>query len=463
VEEFDEIERGFRLPGFLLDPIGVLRRRWLWMLVTLLVGIAVATVVATQWKPTYLASAKILLVHKRIPEEFVRSTILENAFDQFFTYTAEVLALEQLPELISTHELYRDDQSDTPMTVLAKRMRDRVTVNPVGGYRFASRSSSPVFEIAFEDADPRLAAAVANDIVARLMAASIESRDRQARVTTEFMRRELRRADEALRFQGKKIAEFRAEHRGELPEELATNLAKLDRLQQQRQSLFTQIGEAEGRLASIAASGPSELAPDVRLLKLRDQLRHELSLHTEEHPNVIALQRQIAFLETERSGEGSAALEPPQSHRELLIAETRRDLSQLRKEVAEVNRALEGLDARVARTPALDEELASLLREEDVLHENYMDYLRKVKEAELAESLESSQQGVRLSRLEAAHPPTRAKLPRWQILLGGYAGSLGLALLVGVFLELRAPVLTTADELEAITGVRTLGSVPKVA
>ena len=98
-----------------------------------------------------------------------------------------------------------------------------------------------------------------------------------------------------------------------------------------------------------------------------------------------------------------------------------------------------------------------------MLRTNYADALRKVKEAELAESLELAQQGIQVSKLEPAMPPSDPKIPFWQLLLGAVGGVLGLVLAAAVLLELRDPVILASSELEALTGMTLLGDIPRAS
>jgi len=98
--------------------------------------------------------------------------------------------------------------------------------------------------------------------------------------------------------QGRTIREFKEKYRGELPGELTANLARLDRLQQQRQSLALQIAEANTQLAELlspAATGTAEefSSPEARLETLRAELKEREGSLTERHPEIQWLRRQI--------------------------------------------------------------------------------------------------------------------------------------------------------------------------
>ena len=113
----------------------------------------------------------------------------------------------------------------------------------------------------FSDQQATRAADVTNEIAHRLTLAGMRLRSEQARVTTEFLRRELESAEVALREQSKKVSEFEQQHRGELPSELESNLRRLERLQQQRNSLALQIADLA---AQVLAGEPLGVLPDPR-------------------------------------------------------------------------------------------------------------------------------------------------------------------------------------------------------
>ena len=314
----------------------------------------------------------------------------------------------------------------------------------------------------FSDQQATRAADVTNDLAHRLTLAGMRLRSEQARVTTEFLRRELESAEVALREQSKKVSEFEQQHRGELPSELESNLRRLERLQQQRNSLALQIAEGETRIATLSAQERVSDSPDTRLSEVRAALARELSVNKETHPNVISLRRQIELLEKE-PGSGTGGAGATSAGRHGVTDAARRELAQLREQLADTDRELVELDRHVARIPAVEQELGALVQRETVLRENYLDFMRKVKDAELAQSLELAQQGGRVSILDPASPPTEPKRPRWQIALGGVAASIGLALALGLLLEWRDPLIMTDEALEALAGVPVLGSLPHIA
>ena len=141
----------------------------------------------------------------------------------------------------------------------------------------------------------------------------------------------------------------------------------------------------------------------------------------------------------------------------------RHALDQLREQLATTELELSELDERVGRTPARREELAALQEHETVLRDSYLSFLRKVQEAELAQSLETAQQGARFSVSDRAYPPVKSTQDRIKLLLAGLLLSFAIAAGVGMLLEALDPVLVSKDQIESVGGLPVLGSAPRLA
>jgi len=441
----------------LRDPMGILRRRWRPMVVAFVVGLCATGLALWLIKPVYEARASVLIASQKLSEDFVRPTIQEDAIERINALTSEVLSSPSLTELIEKHDLYSSLIERKGMNEAVAALRGKILIEVDRGIKKDPGQTASVVLVNFEDENGERAAEIANDVARRLTAAGIRLRSQQARVTTEFMRRELEAAERALREQSKKVSEFQGEHRGELPSELESHLRRLERLQQQRNSLALQIAEGETRIATLRVGEEAPDSPQSQLVELKAQLARELSVNKETHPNVISLRRQIGLLEKVL---GDA---PDRSTGRHVISDAaQRELLQLRLQLAETDRELVDLDAKVERIPARQLEMDALVQRETVLRESYLEFSRKLKDAELAESLERAQQGDRVSILDPAFPPAEPKRPHWMIALGGLGGAIGLALLLGLFLEWRDPLIMTADSLEAVARVPMLGSLPHI-
>jgi uncharacterized protein involved in exopolysaccharide biosynthesis len=448
---------GDALPPFLLDPAGIVARRWLIMSIALVLGLAATVAVVSSWRHRYVAAARVVINSQQIPREFVRSTIAESSMAYLNAAVGKLLSRPYLERLIDEHGLYPQAQEGVPREGLVEGMRRDITVAPersvAGG---PPDQTAIVYRLSFESDSPQHAADVANSLAGLLLDATLEQRTEQARSVTRFLQQALQRDERELREQGQKLTDFRRAHRGELPSELEPSMRKLELLHDRRQSLATEIARTESKLAgSEAEDGERRLSENEALLKeLRRRLAGEVAANTDDHPNVIALRRRVKDLEASVAEEraGSPA-----------FSATRAELVLMRERLRAIDAESDTLVERIDRIPIAAEEIAALEQKEQVLRENYLSSLRKVEEAELAEALESAQHGAQIEILERARPPAAPKQSRWLLLAAGLAASLGLAVGVGVLLEFLDPVVLTARQIEALTERPVLGSLPRIA
>lgn len=449
------------LPGFLFDPMGVVRRRWPWMLLVLVVGFGLAGAFLVTREPTYQARATVLVASQRISEDFVQSTVVTDQLEKVNAILGELLSRRNLAAMIEEHGLFPDEPGSEKATMEEKvaALRNSILIGPDSsrtGPQIVG-STATVFEVMFTYTDRFKAAAVANDLATGFTDIHLRIRSRQARLTTEFLRRELRQTEEELAAQERAITEFKQRFRGQLPDELAMNMSRLDRLQAQRQSLALQIASAESRLATLAASG-SDVEPDSQaalLRSLQNRYKEQLALYTEDHPNLVALRNQIAVLE-------GSVREASGDERSPAAGSAQIELAELRRQLAETVAEYQVLDQQVALVPQRAEELAAMEQRAEILRESHREFLRKVNQAELSEAVESAQQGERATVLDPAVPPTRPESSPLLILIVLVVGSVGASVAVAVLLELIDAVVVNVEELEHTYRLPVLGSVARI-
>jgi uncharacterized protein involved in exopolysaccharide biosynthesis len=461
MEYLDELE--VQLPQALTDPHGVLQRRWPWMLAVLLLGSVAAGAFIATMPQAYEARGRLLLTTQRVPEDFVRPSSLERIPELASAVVGEILSHDSLMEVIETTNLAERMNLEDATTDLVRRIRKGITVDQELDLkslrRYAVGEGTFILAIRFASSDPAVAVDVVNELLSRFISAHRQRQSRQARLTSEFLRREAEQAQLALAQQRARIADFTEAHRGELPSELDTKLASLERLQQQRQSLALQISDAEGRLLVLQKPGPE--AEEALLAELRARLIEQRTVYTDEHPNVIALRRQIDALETNTASQQTGARSELISS-DPAVAAVQREVEVLRAQAADVTRKIRELEAAVDAIPAREEELLALEQEEELLRERFVEASRKVQEAELAESLQQAQQGFQVSRLDAAIAPPTPKPARWKFAVLAVGAVLAASALTGLLLELVDPVVVTTRQLESQAGATPLGVIPKI-
>lgn len=456
----DADEDGFEVPPFLLDPLGVLRRRWPWMLPVLLLGL-VATVIAVAMRaPYFAATAKLLISKQQIPVEFVRPTVVDDPLANINAMVGEGLSRQSLVDILDRLAVYPQEGGGevVPLVERIARMRSAITIAPASSQ---GQGESLVYDVTFMHPDPEKAAAVANALAAVMMEASIERRGAHARRTTEFLKRNLAEDERELEEASRLVSDYRRKHRGTLPSELETSLRKLDMLAERRESISARIAASENMIATLAGAGRQTKSENGILLdELRRQLAAATAAYTDEHPNVIALRERVARMQEVVRREGSGLGADPDVR--MRIASERRNVEQLQSQIVSIEEEIAELDARVDQIPKIAEELAILEQKERAQQEAHLSSLRKVAEAEIAENLETAQQGSRVSLLDSAQVPTQPERNRLKYLLFGLAFSLALSVGVGVLFELLDPVVVDLRQIEGAMGRPALGAMPNM-
>ncbi len=456
--ELEDQSESLPLPAQLRDPIGVLRRQYRWVLMTLfLTSIMVASVTATAPRQ-YQARATILLTAKSIPDEFVPTTIIANILEQFEAIRGEIFSRDHLSVIIEETGVYAEARQASTRAALVGRLRSDLLVEPLGpGTRSRNAPRSVAFEVTMVGEKPEILAAVVNRTVADLIDENLAYRGRQARLTTRFMQREYERADTALRAHQRELADFRERNRGALPEERSTAISRLERLEEQRRSAILRLSDFRARLDHLD-SKPQVTGTGENLKSLRERLRVARTLYTDDHPTVRSLERQLEAMQTD-DGSGESALDMGASDERSQI-EKSANLEELR--LSQIDTEVTRLEALLARTPQIAEEYAALLRLEEILLEDDVEYLRKLKNAELALSLESAQQGAQLSSVDRAVVPTTPLISRGLMAAGGGVLALVISILIGIARELLNPVIIDEQHLEDTLSIPVLGSISKI-
>ena len=459
---FDD-ESGPGLPPQLRDPLGVLRRGWVWGAVAFVL-LAIPAVVGSYMVPLqYEAASRLMLRSKAIPDEYVPDTIVSGGSEQFQAVQNRVLSRERLSELVLELEPVETEPGVKKKTLLDRvaDLRDALQIDKRTIRDELGRERSMEIRVAMSGTQPEHLANVVNRITNELIDEYLLYRSEQSQVTLTFMEREFEEADAALREHQRKLARFRDEYRGSLPEEQATTIAKLERLESQRRSIILQINDARAQLASPRrlppAPGSTELSPRE---ELEERLARLKRVYTAEHPSVRAVERQLASMDAEE-----IATDPDgyASRFDDRRAQLQAEIDARQARLDEIDAEVLALEALVERTSEITEEYRALEREEVILQEAYTSYLRKLKNADLSRSMELAQQGARLVRLESAIPPTQPRIPRILLTAAALVAALGAGFVFAVLRELLHPVVIDAAHLEKLTGMPNLGAMPRVA
>jgi uncharacterized protein involved in exopolysaccharide biosynthesis len=204
---------------------------------------------------------------------------------------------------------------------------------------------------------------------------------------------------------------------------------------------------------------------DLQSLQTRES--ELLTQYTPDHPDVVAVRRQIAELKKQMvapAAQAKAAETPalPDSPAVLqLRAQIRAadiGIQEKRREQATLQSNLATYQARISASPEVEEEYKQLTRDYEVSQKSYDSLLNKMEQAKEAVNLGKRQQGESFRVMDEPNLPDTPSFPVVpQFVGGGLLLGLAIAGAIGGFLEYRDTALRSERDVWAFTHLPTLG------
>jgi uncharacterized protein involved in exopolysaccharide biosynthesis len=265
----------------------------------------------------FKSTATVLIQNQQIPSALVPSTVTGYAQERIQAITQEVTSRSKILRLTEKYDLLPDKREKLNTEDLVEAVRKRISFQTINAEINKETQSQPVlltiaFSLSYEDESPKKAQAVTNEIVSYYLEKNLESRQKVARGTTEFLTEQLNQEKMKMEELQTKLAEFQKQHLEELPEYAALNVQKLERLNLRISDLGMQIRSLEGQRSVVKGnqdlldpySGNSQkvLSSSERLLQARLDHAQALSRYSESHPFVQAKKQEIELLEAQMKG-----------------------------------------------------------------------------------------------------------------------------------------------------------------
>jgi len=352
----------------LQDYLAILKRRR-WQLVLPVVALfLIASLIAVFWPPTYESTSTILIEEPDVPRDLVSSTVTSYADQRLQVITQRVMTTQNLLSIIDRFNLYQKERQRSPISLVVQDMRDDIALNLVSADVVDPRSgratqATIAFKLSFQDRLPGTAQRVLNELVSLYLSENLRTRREQAAETTEFLTSEADKLDALVNQLASKLADFKRENSGRLPEQAALNLQLMDRterdmieVKRQLQSLDERKIYLEAQLAqtnpynTFMVDGQRVLSPAERLRELQTQYVSLQGIYGPKHPDVMKLSREIEALKLETD----ARADPAELERQLdalktelavareKYAATHPDVIRLQRQIAATQAALSG-------------------------------------------------------------------------------------------------------------------------
>lgn len=355
------------------DYIGALKRRAALLAAIMGVVLLIGFAIAYRVPPLYASRGVLLAEQTEVPEHVVRSTVPDYPEDRVRIITQRVLTNDNVTRIIEENGLYLE-LGRTPEALsefrqhLALSAEDPELLENIMGSNRAADAMA--FSLTFTDRSPRVARDVANDLVTLYLEENQLARRELAEQTTRFLLGEARRLEEEIAEREQRLADFKREHSGSLPDSSDLNFQLLDRVERdlesveqeirtlrERQALYsTELAQLSPRATVLDEDGRAILAPDERLTVLQRRYAQLSAVYSQDHPDVLNVRREIDALRA--AGGGSAALDQAALRAELAaredeLAAARDRYSADHPDVQRLARTVESLRSALASAPAI--------------------------------------------------------------------------------------------------------------
>lgn len=504
VNEVLPAEEPGRFP--LLSALRILWQRRRQIFLVWIAGTLLVFALVRAMPSVYRAEAVVLVDSQKIPEIFVSPTVSGDVADRLALLTQTIMTSERLLDIIQHFDLYRKERGQLTQEELLHRMRDDISVTIEKSW---TGGRMQAFRLAYQGSDPKVVTRVTNRLASLYVEENMRARENQAEGTVEFLRRQLGEAKTSLDEQEAKVAKFKQQRNGSLPEQQTSLLGTLNSLSVQVEGVNASIVRAhENKMAlegslSAAESSEASLRASLRRLgadggqtgnglsapralrseALAEQLRALKLRYAADYPTVQILEAQVAEAREREQAEDAAAdqldkrsegkTHPVVTSPELLVQGER--IANLRAQVKVADHQLQALEkerqqlaasiaqtqAQIGRLPLVEQEMAALKRNYDESASNYKSLLQKQLAAGMATDMERSQKSERFNISDAARVPEQPVRPKRALLvaLGSFA-SLLVASLIAFALGFRKQVFL--GEWELPPGTVVLGRVPNI-
>lgn len=429
-----------------------------------------------------------------------------------------VLTNQNLIAWLEESNAYAEERGDSEISEFVNQMREDIRVDMVFTSVIDEAKGNEVdlitgFTVAFSSQDPQVAHTIAKNVSTAFLAEDRATRMRSAATASDFLREQIDQKQAEIVELESKIAKFKEENAGNLPDLMFLNMTVLERTERDLQELQTEINNLQqNQLFRKAQLDELRLnsGAGARLIELEDEYLRAVSIYGANHPDVIRLSRQIAALTSADLGTDGGDSEIDRLEAELAearerytaahpdIATLERKIAALRAQgqagtsagtstdpkylelIAQVNAldsSLAGLrareaelrekviqtEARIARGPQVERQYQALERDLQTAQLAFDDLRKRLAQAQQTQSFESGERGARLELVRSASFPNGPTGPP-RVVIAILGAIIGLTLAGGatVIAEITDSTIRGRKDIMSVMGTHPIAAIPVV-
>lgn len=491
------------------DYIDIARRHRSWILGPTFAALVLSVVGAYLWPDTYRSNASLRVQSPVMPDNIMQSPVSSTLNERINSMAASIKSRTVLQTIISTYDLYPSDVKRKPIEDVVEEMSRKIGISKVESANVGAKQSVAAFSISFDYVDRFKAQKVVTDLVGRFMTENQKEQSGHVYQGISFFKDQSEAARKQLEEVETKLADFRSQYQGRLPDQVESNNQMMNAMQtrlsmvqsntsrasQDQMLLNTNLSvEQEKRrgLKEFVEIPEGEKAKNEKLIEYDRELQNlekVISMlkdqYTENFPDLKVARTRYTTVKKERDAlakeeTAKSAITPgvkrrvdPEAARMAteLDANIKRfqgaieakavELEELTKEAREMHANLRALDAKIQSIPATERQYFELLRDRDLKKNHYAEEEIKLQKMLSGGQAEERKLGETLDQLDAPSLPLTPTEPKRPVIIAvGCVIGLFLGLVLAGAREVKDTSLKNLKDVRAYTKMVVLGSIP---
>lgn len=434
------------------------------------------------WPKKYVASTTILVQESNIIKPLMEGRAVATANADRSSIAREVIFSRKVMDEVLKAGGWMDKH---PGAIAQERIIEGIKDRTV-----LSNARENLIRIEYADSDPERSWLVTRKLADLFIAESLAAKERESREAYEFISKQVDDYRRKLTDAEDKLKDFRRANADARPgsetdtntriSELRTQIENARMETMERRSQEHALVEQVSGESAFSAVQSREYQYRSRLGELQTELDKLLLTYTDQHPDVIRVRHQMQDLQEQvknaqeergrardagaRSAETTIQFNPLSLELRSKLAETRRNAAAAQSRMSASEAMLQSELERSRRIADSANVLSELQRDYDVNRDIYQDLLKRRENARVSMNLDADHRGLTFDIQEPAALPLRPQGFRFlHFGLAGMGMGVALPLLLLFGLMRWDPRLRSPNQVEQLTGLPVLGSVPNYA
>ncbi|HXT63341.1 MAG TPA: GNVR domain-containing protein [Pyrinomonadaceae bacterium] len=475
-----------------------LKRKWMIILPTLAIGLAIAFVVF-RLPDIYESSTLIVVKPSTLPNSVVPMITEETLTRELASISQVVTSRSSLQPLVEKYDLYKEERRrGEAMEVIIEEMRKGIHVE----INTSRNDITNAFNITYRGRDPKTTQAVAAELASKYVDEQTKGTVNAGTSAKQFIEEQVRTAKEEVDAIDNQRLAYLQQNMNNLPSQSQALVGRLTALHEEQKALIAE----QGRLRDLAAAYRSQLgditksyeqeivlsaenttdpkttAAWAELVRRRSEYEGELqsltTQYTEKHPDVVAKKKQIEDIKAQQDLMLNDWKDRIEDRRQKLTKLTDPRLLTLRTNISmvegdmdrqgrlleETNKQIADMNARINAIPNAEVGLEALDRDYQTKKSNYDNLLQQQQKIVVGADAAKEQQGGGIQVVDPANLPEKPVAPKRLVLTaGGFGIGMALGMLLVLIIEVRRLfTIQTIEDAKHYTTLPVLASIPEL-